>query len=276
MMGSVAYGVEGSSSDVDLYGIAIPPKEMIFPHLAGHILGFGTQHKSFDQYQQAHIQDPDSDKEYDFQIYSIVKFFHLAMQNNPNIIDSIFTPQFCVVHTTNIGNIIRDHRRDFLHKGCWPKFKGYAYSQLHKMKNKNPEGKRKATVEKYGFDVKFGYHVARLLDEVEQILTLGDIDLQRNREQMKAIRRGDVPLDDLIKWASDKELQLEKVHSESKLPEKPDEAHIKSILLNCLEEHYGSLDNCLNEPDAAVALLRKIEGILDDSKRVIWPERNDS
>ena len=48
MMGSVAYGVSNDSSDVDIYGFCIPPKELIFPHLTGEILGFGRQKKRFD------------------------------------------------------------------------------------------------------------------------------------------------------------------------------------------------------------------------------------
>ena len=39
IMGSVAYGVSADTSDVDVYGFCIPPKEVIFPHLAGEILG---------------------------------------------------------------------------------------------------------------------------------------------------------------------------------------------------------------------------------------------
>ena len=34
IMGSVAYGVSSDTSDVDVYGWAIPPKEDVFPHLA--------------------------------------------------------------------------------------------------------------------------------------------------------------------------------------------------------------------------------------------------
>ena len=34
-MGSVAYGVSSDSSDVDVYGWAIPPKDDPFPHLRG-------------------------------------------------------------------------------------------------------------------------------------------------------------------------------------------------------------------------------------------------
>ncbi len=51
IMGSVAYGVSSDSSDVDVYGWAIPPKEDIFPHLRGEIVGFGKQAKRFEQYR---------------------------------------------------------------------------------------------------------------------------------------------------------------------------------------------------------------------------------
>ena len=128
---------------------------------------------------------------YDLTIFGIVKFFSLAMENNPNVIDCLFTPATCVLHSTRVGNLVRENRRLFLHKGAWPKFKGYAYSQLHKLAIKQPQGKRAELVAEHGFDTKFGYHVVRLIGEVEQILVEGDIDLQRDNEQLKAIRRGE-------------------------------------------------------------------------------------
>jgi hypothetical protein len=191
------------------------------------------------------------------------------MENNPNAIDSLFTPDFCVLHITRVGQMMREQRNLFLHKGCWHKFKGYAHSQLHKMEIKergtedlvkfenehgidhrttfqevldekvrrekagaNPElplgklnqqvfleyhrlydagmaaSKRFQPVKVFGFDVKFAYHVVRLLDEVEQILTVGTIDLQRNREQMKLVRRGEMKPDEIKKWYTDREPHL--------------------------------------------------------------------
>lgn len=262
MMGSVAYGVSGDSSDMDIYGFAIPPKDEIFPHLRGVIQGFGRQAQRFEQYQQHHIEC--DDKQYDLTIYNIVKFFQLAMQNNPNIIDSLFTPQFCVLHITKIGQMVREQRRLFLHKGSWHKFKGYAYSQLHKMATKDPEGKRKEIREKYGYDVKFAYHVVRLLDEAEQILMDGDINLQRNKEQLKAVRRGDVSEEEIRKWASEKETQLEKLYIDSKLRYSPDEEMIKTLLFQCLEEHYGNLDACIVQPNRAIAVINKIRDIVSE------------
>ena len=48
--GSTAYGYNKDNSDLDVIGWCIPPKEDIFPHLKGEILGFGRQHQRFEQY----------------------------------------------------------------------------------------------------------------------------------------------------------------------------------------------------------------------------------
>ena len=267
IMGSAAYGVSSDTSDVDVYGWAIPPKEDIFPHLRGEIPGFGRQAKRFEQFQEHHLRDPDAlaghGRTYDLTIFGIVKFFALAAENNPNVIDSLFTPATCVLHSTRVGNLVRENRRLFLHRGAWPKFKGYAYSQLHKLAVKQPRGKRADLVAEHGYDTKFAYHVVRLLGEVEQILVEGDIDLQRDNERLKAIRRGEWTEARLREWAADKEVDLERAYATSTLPPTPDEDKLKALLLNCLEQHYGTLAGCMVEPDRAVAVLRSIQAELD-------------
>ena len=273
IMGSVAYGVSSDTSDVDVYGWAIPPKDDLFPHLRGEVPGFGTPRPRFEQYQEHHVQDRDAlaghGRTYDLTIYGIVKFFNLAMENNPNVIDSLFTPVNCVLHSTRVGNLVRENRRLFLHKGAWPKFKGYAYSQLHKLTIKAPQGKRAELVEKHGFDTKFAYHVVRLLTEVEMILMEQDIDLQRNNEQLKAIRRGEWTEERLRQWCADKESHLERAYAESTLRTTPDEPKIRALLLNCLEDHYGSLEGCVVNPDRAVEALRCIQAELERVKDLL-------
>lgn len=253
ILGSESYGVSGGGSDMDIGGFCIPPKDMIFPHLRGEVPGFGRQVKRFDQYQQHHIMDPDAlggkGREHDFSIYSIVKFFQLCMENNPNMIDMLFVPDRCVLHITRLGTMVREQRHLFLHKGSWHKFKGYAYSQLHKMRTKDPQGKRRETVEKYGYDVKFAYHLVRLLNEVEQILTEHDLDLERNREQLKAIRAGEWTMSQVEDYFTTKERELESVYTNSTLRYGPDEEGIKTLLLYVLEEHYGNLGRAIVRPN---------------------------
>lgn len=146
-MGSFAYGVSDDTSDMDIYGFCIPPKDYIFPHLRGEIRGFGKPGPSFDQFQRHHIYDPSArggrGREYDLTMYSIIKYFRLCMENNPNMIDSLFVPRRCVLFSTQVGELVRENRYSFLHKGSWHKFKGYAFSQIHKMRTKNPIGKEK-------------------------------------------------------------------------------------------------------------------------------------
>lgn len=273
IMGSVAYGVSSDTSDVDVYGWAIPMKDDVFPHLRGEVVGFGRQAKRFEQYQEHHVEDRDAlaghGRNYDLTIFGIVKFFQLAMENNPNIVDCLFTPTTCVLHSTRVGNLVRENRRLFLHKGAWPKFKGYAYSQLHKLAVKAPRGKRAGLVAEHGFDTKFGYHVVRLIGEVEQILMEGDVDLQRDNEQLKAIRRGEWTEERLRRWFAEKESHLERVFAESRLRATPDEDRIKALLIDCLEEHYGSLDGCVVDPDRATVALRNVQAELDRVKDLL-------
>lgn len=261
VMGSIAYGVASESSDMDIYGFCIPPKESLFPHLRGEIPGFGTPGPRFEQYQQHHIQD--NNHEYDIVIYSIVKYFQLCMQNNPNMIDSLFTPLRCVRHCTPVGHQVRDHRKLFLHKGCWHTFRGYAWAQLHKMESQHRIGTRKDSIERYGYDVKFAYHVVRLIGEVEQILATGDLDLERDREVLKAIRRGEWSLEKIETWFSQRESSLQSLYEKSSLPPSPPEEKIKGLLLSCLEEHYGSLSECVVVLDQARLAMHEIRSIMD-------------
>lgn len=266
IMGSTAYGVNKDDSDFDIYGFAIPPKEIAFPHLGGKILGFGTQAETFNQWSEHHIKDPDGkDREYDFTVRNIIKFFDLLMAGNPDITDSIWTPINCVIHSTAIGNMVRENRQMFLSKLAWPKYKGYAFAQMSKVKSgsnrSNP--KRAADIEEHGFDLKFCYHIVRLLNEIEQILMEGELDLLRNREQLKSIRRGEWSLEEIQTYFDEKERSLELLFTTSKLRMKPDEGAIKTLLLNCLEQHYGTLSQAVVRETSFDLLKSEMQAVLN-------------
>lgn len=200
IMGSHSYGTADTNaeekSDWDIYGITLATKEILFPHLAGEIYGFGRQKKRFEQFLATHVCDQDAaagkGREYDITVFNIIKFFMLAMECNPNILDSIFTPQECVLHCTQVGNMIRENRKIFLSKAVFPKMKGYSYSQLHKMTTKEPSGKRKVIREKYGFDCYddeetefltkrgwFRYDDVKDDDELATVTKVGDLEFQK-------------------------------------------------------------------------------------------------
>lgn len=263
IMGSLAYGVSSDNSDMDIYSVCTPSRETVFPHLTGWVPGFAPVDAPFTSWQRHHLKtEPGTaqEQEYDVTSYSIIEFFRLAADNNPNIIDSLFVPQRCVSYMSDVGKVMRDSRKLFLHKGAYQKFKGYAYSQMKKIRERNPVGKRAELVEKFGYDVKFAYHVVRLAAEAEQILMRGDLDLEENREELKAIRRGEWTLEYLDEWFAKRTGMLDELFLKSTLRAGPDYKELNRILMVCLEIKFGSLGTAVGTEEGQLAL-RKLEEI---------------
>lgn len=329
--GSTAYGVAQDDSDRDVIGFAIPSKEILFPHTVGFIEGFNKPTNKFEQFQQHHIMDQSARAgegiEYDISMYSIVKFFRLCMENNPNMADTLFVPENCVLHCTDVGRMVKDARRDFLHKGSYHKFRGYAMSQKNKMQSKNirkvldleekfglsdeeahylydiytrgnyidvrdylwgQKGwnnedsvqysnalkscgqitKRRDSIKKFGFDVKFAYHIVRLMEECDQILNTGDLNLQRDADLLKAIRRGEWSEERILSYFETKEKQLELDYASSTLRYGADESLIRTLLMSCLEHHYGNLEDCVAELGKSERVLNEMIALLHKNSLV--------
>lgn len=260
IMGSMAYGVSSDNSDIDIYGFTIPPKDMIIR--ANYIPLYDDNPKYFEQFQKHHIKKEPI--EYDFTIYNIAKFFRLCQNCNPNMIDALFVPERCITFMTPIGRLIRDNRHLFLCKKVYHTFAGYAYQQLHKMniKKANPESKRYESVLHYDYDVKFAYHIVRLMDEVEQILNEHNLDLERNREKLKSIRRGEWKKEEIIEYFKDNESRLKKIYDESTLPYNIRKEEIKELLIKCLKMHFG--DDLFKD-----IKLTLTSSIINDIKRIL-------
>lgn len=265
-MGSQAYGVSTDNSDLDLYGFCMPPLETLFPNsYGGEIEGFTKKANRFEQWSQHSIKSPDSDTVYDFTVYNIAKYFRLTADANPNMVDSIFTPQHCVTFNTEIGQMVRDNRKMFLSKKVMHTFRGYAYQQQHKMKSKensaNP--RRQADIDAVSYDCKYAYHLVRLLYGAEQILVTGDYDIQRDREVLKSIRRREWTMEQLDTFFESKLKHIEDAYAASTIPHGPDEDAIGKLLLNCIEHHYGSISRVLATKSV---LADEIQAVLDRHK----------
>lgn len=122
--GSQAYGTNTPTSDLDIKGICIPPLK--------YFLGF--QYK----FEQMEMKDP-----YDTVVYDIRKFFSLAADNNPNIIEVLWTDPTDHLYMHPLMETVLDNRDLFLSKKAKHTFSGYAVSQLKRIQThyrwlKNP------------------------------------------------------------------------------------------------------------------------------------------
>ena len=111
---------------------------------------------------------------YDFAVYNIVRFFQLCMENNPNMVDALFVPDNMIVHITHVGNMVRDARKMFLHKGAYHKFKGYAFSQLHKAGTRNKSAELESI---RAFETKHNLPHTTTLAEVEEEIKRRDLHI---------------------------------------------------------------------------------------------------
>ena len=114
--GSHAYGTNTATSDEDFKGVAIPPKEYFL----------GSVHR----FEQAELKAPDPDAV----IYDIRKFFNLAADCNPNIIEVLHTDPADHFIVSPLGQEILDHKDAFLSKKIKHTFLGYSVSQLKRIK----------------------------------------------------------------------------------------------------------------------------------------------
>lgn len=112
--GSQAYNLATPESDLDIRGITIPP--------AKYFLGYSHT------FEQAEIKN-----EIDGVIYNIQKFFRLAADANPSIIEQLFVDESDIIHVTPEGEKILAIRDSFLSKKIKFTFGGYAYSQLKRV-----------------------------------------------------------------------------------------------------------------------------------------------
>lgn len=110
--GSRAYGLDQAGSDEDTRGVCIPPKE--------YLLGL----HSFEQHEDA---------THNHTVFGLAKFVRLALDANPNIIETLYTDPQHVLFMNPSGERLVAARGIFLSKRVAERFTGYAVDQLGRM-----------------------------------------------------------------------------------------------------------------------------------------------
>lgn len=127
--GSQAYGLANELSDVDVKGICIPPFEVEY-----NLFNRFEQIENYSEIEKSlsHIKNPKNPK-LESVIYSLKKFFVLASEVNPNIIELLWTdPKHHCVFNDPMSEIIAN-RNLFLSNRAKYTFSGYACAQAKKI-----------------------------------------------------------------------------------------------------------------------------------------------
>ncbi len=125
IVGSHLYGTQTPTSDLDYSGIFLPTEEFV--------LGFQRVEEVSLSQKDKDAAGKNTPNAIDRTFYEFRKFVKLALENNPNILEQLFVNEANIIYINTVGRALLAQRHRFLHKGLLPKFKGYAFSQKHKM-----------------------------------------------------------------------------------------------------------------------------------------------
>lgn len=112
LAGSQAYDLAGPDSDRDTRGVCMPPKAALI----------GLQ--AFEQHQ---------DEKSDNVVFGLPKFVRLALEGNPNLIETLFTED--VLYVNPFGERLLAEREAFLSRLVADRFGHYAFQQLKRLEN---------------------------------------------------------------------------------------------------------------------------------------------
>ena len=112
--GSIAYGTNVATSDIDIRGVTLENKQ--------DIMGLS----SFEQFE---------DKPTDTVIYGLKKFISLCVNCNPNVLEILGTKQEHLLVISKEGELLRDNVELFLSKRAIQSFGSYATAQLRRLQN---------------------------------------------------------------------------------------------------------------------------------------------
>jgi hypothetical protein len=204
VIGSQAYGLADTASDVDRRGIYLPPADLHWS-----LYGVPEQLENH-QTQEAY--------------WELEKFLVLALKANPNVLECLYTP--LVEKATPLAEELLGMREIFLSRLVYQTFNGYVMSQFKRMQ---------ASIRNHE-TVKWKHvmHLIRLL--LSGIGTLRDglvpVKVDTHRERLLAILRGEVPWEEVDHWRLSLHQEFNAAFDITKLPERPDYERANAFLIS--------------------------------------------
>jgi hypothetical protein len=234
----VGSGVHGTAisgqDDRDEMGICLEPPEFV-TGLARVPDGIEGEHPrvSFEQYERHTVWDEPGGLanrsgagDLDVVIYTARKWARLALAGNPTVLLVLFVPDDEVVHRNEVGAELVDNAHRFVSRLAAQRFLGYLESQRGGITGGvGAHTNRPELVARHGYDTKYAMHALRLGYQGIELLTTGRITLpvpEPQRARLRAIRRGEVPLDEVVDAVAAAESDLRRLATASSLPDQPD------------------------------------------------------
>lgn len=203
VVGSKAYGLDESHSDIDRRGIYLPPAEMQWS-----LYGVPEQ-----------LENHDTQECY----WEIQKFLTLALKANPNVLECLYTP--LIEMAAPIAQELLAMRSIFLSRLIYQTYNGYVMSQFKKLEQ---DLRNRGEIR-----WKHAMHLIRLLLSGVTILREGfvPVRIEEHREGLLGLRRGELPWEEVNGWRLRLHREFDAALASTKLPERPDYEKANALLI---------------------------------------------
>jgi predicted nucleotidyltransferase len=124
-IGSHLYGLNRPESDEDFLGVFIPKSE--------YLLGLKKIEEIDNSTKSSAAEHRNTADDIDDKNYTLSKYLHLALQNNPNIVEVLFATPENVLTMTTTWSQLAANRDKILSQRVFYTFTGYAFSQRKKL-----------------------------------------------------------------------------------------------------------------------------------------------
>lgn len=232
--GSVAHGTytpeygPDAHDDKDLLGVAVGPLTTYF---------------GLSKFEQRERTEAASDGVlWDSVVYELRKYIRLLLKCNPNVLSLLFLPEHMYVIRTDLGTRLIENRDIFCSREAYNSFVGYARGQLHRMTHgsvQNQGAKRKALVEKFGYDTKNASHLIRILRLGVEFLAMGELNVEReDAQELIEIKKGEWALDKVIQEANRLFAAAQEALIHSPLPQHPDRDRAEGLCIEIMMDRF--------------------------------------
>jgi uncharacterized protein len=242
----VGSGVHGTSvtgqDDRDEMGLCLEPPEFV-TGLARVRDGLHGADRSvvFEQYERhtawdrpGGLANRSGAGDLDVLVYSARKWSRLALAGSPTVLLVLFVPDEEVVYCNGVGLELRANAHRFVSGLAAHRFLGYLDAQRRAMTGEvGAHTNRPELVSLHGYDTKYAMHALRLGFQGVELLTTGRITLpvpEPHRSYLRAVRRGEVPLRDVLARVDEATADLTRRQGSSEVPAQPDRGWVDQWL----------------------------------------------
>jgi uncharacterized protein len=167
-------------------------------------------------------------------VYSARKWARLALAGNPTVLLVLFVPDVEVVHRDEVGAELVANAHRFVSRYAAERFLGYLRAQKAAMLGQaGAHTNRPELVAVHGYDTKHAMHALPLGLQGVELMSTGRITLpvpEPDRERLRAIRRGEVSLVEVLAAIEEAEAALAGLHDSAHVAAEPDRGWVNGWL----------------------------------------------